>query len=70
VLGWWGPQESGVRPDRIRLSNLDGGARYRDIGSGQQHWGSTLMAEGLVLPQESAGTFGSTLVHLLRLGRD
>jgi alpha-galactosidase len=70
VLGWWGPQQGGVRPDRIRLANLDAGARYLDIGSGQQHWGSALMAEGLELPQDSASTFGSTLVHLLRLGRD
>jgi alpha-galactosidase len=70
VLGWWGPQQGGVRPDRIRLANLDAGARYLDVGSRQQHWGSALMAEGLELPQDSATTFGSTLVHLSRLGRD
>jgi alpha-galactosidase len=66
VLAWWGPQQCGVRPDRIRLAGLDAGARYRDTGSGQQHWGSALMAEGLALPAETASTFGSALVHLVR----
>jgi alpha-galactosidase len=70
VLGWWGPQQCGVRPGRIRLADLDAGARYRDTGSGQQHWGSALMADGLTLPDETASTFGSTLVHLVQLGRD
>ena len=70
VLGWWGPQSAGIRPDRVRLAGLDAGARYRDRDSGQSHWGSALMAEGLVLPQESAGSFGSALVRLARLGRD
>jgi alpha-galactosidase len=70
VLGWWGPQQCGVRPGRIRLAGLDAGARYRDTGSGQQHWGSALMAGGLVLPEETASTFGSTLVRLVRLGHD
>jgi alpha-galactosidase len=70
VLGWWGPQQCGVRPGRIRLADLDAGARYRDTGSGQQHWGSALMAEGLTLPDETASTFGSTLVRLVRLGQD
>ena len=55
VLGWWGPRQCGVR--------------YRDTGSGRQHWGSALMAEGLELPAETetASTFGSTLVRLVRL---
>jgi alpha-galactosidase len=70
VLGWWGPQPCGVRPGRIRLAGLDAGARYRDTGSGQRHWGSALMAQGLALPEETASTFGSTLVHLVRLDRD
>ena len=70
VLGWWGPQQCGVRPGRIRLAGLDAGARFLDTGSGQQHWGSVLMAEGLVLPEETASTFGSMLIHLVRLGRD
>jgi alpha-galactosidase len=69
VLAWWGPQQCDVPPGRIRLAGLDGAARYQDTGSGQQHWGSVLMAEGLVLPQETASTFGSTLVRLVRLGR-
>jgi alpha-galactosidase len=66
VLGWWGPRQCGVRPGRIRLAGLDAGARYRDTGSGQQHWGAALMAGGLVLPEERASTFGSTLVRLVR----
>jgi len=70
VLGWWGPQPAGVRPDRIRLAGLEAGARYRDIDSGRQHHGSALMAEGLALPGESASSFGSALVRLARLGRD
>ncbi|MGH3125966.1 MAG: alpha-galactosidase, partial [Streptosporangiaceae bacterium] len=70
VLGWWGPQPCGVRPDRIRLAGLAAAARYRDAGSGQRHWGSALMTEGLALPQETASTFGSTLVHLVRLDRE
>jgi hypothetical protein len=28
------------------------------------------LAEGLALPRETASTFGSTLVHLVRLSRD
>jgi alpha-galactosidase len=70
VLGWWGPQQCGARPGRIRLAGLDAGARYRDTGSGQQHLGAALMAEGLALPGETGSDFGSTLVHLVRLGRD
>jgi alpha-galactosidase len=70
VLGWWGPQQCGVRPAQIQLAGLDAGARYRDTGSGHQHQGSALMAEGLVLPGERGSNFGSTLVHLVRLGRD
>src|SRR5262249_37167776 len=66
MLGWWGPQQCGVRPRQLRLAGLDADARYRDTGSGQRHWGSVLMAEGLVLPQETANTFGSTLVRLVR----
>jgi alpha-galactosidase len=66
VLGWWGPRQCGARPGRIRLAGLEAGARYRDSGSGRQHWGSALMAEGLVLPEERASTFGSTLVRLVR----
>jgi alpha-galactosidase len=66
VLGWWGPRQGRARPDRIRLAGLDADARYRDIGSGQQHWGAALMAAGLAFPPEPASTFGSTLVHLVR----
>ena len=51
---------------RVRLAGLDADARYRDIGSGQRHWGSALMAGGLALPQESASGFGSALVRLVR----
>jgi len=70
VLAWWGPRQCGVRPGRIRLAGLDAGARYRDAGTGRLNWGAVLMEEGLALPQEPAGTFGSTLVHLVRLGAD
>jgi alpha-galactosidase len=70
VLGWWGPQPLGVRPDRVRLAGLDAGAQYLDAASGQRHWGSALLADGLGLPKETASTFGSTLVHLVRLSRD
>ena len=44
VLGWWGPRQCGARPGAIRLAGLDAGARYRDTGSGRQHWGAALMA--------------------------
>jgi alpha-galactosidase len=70
VLAWWGPQPGGVRPGRVRLAGLEAGARYLDPGSGQQHWGSALMAAGLALPAEPASTFGSALVRLVRLGSD
>jgi alpha-galactosidase len=66
VLAWWGPQPAGVRPARVRLAGLNAGARYRDTGSGQRHWGSALLAEGLVLARESASGFGSALVRLVR----
>ena len=66
VLVWWGPWQAGLRPARVRLAGLDAGARYRDAGSGRQHWGAALMAEGLVLPEERGSTFGSTLIRLVR----
>jgi len=66
LLGWWGPEPCAARPARIRLAGLDADTRYRDVGSGERHWGSALMAEGLALPEEKASTFGSTLVHLVR----
>jgi alpha-galactosidase len=66
LLAWWGPQPCGARPSRIRLAALDAAARYRDIASGQEHWGAALMTEGLPLPEETASTFGSTLVRLIR----
>jgi len=69
VLGWWGPRPDVVRPDHVRLAGLDVTARYRDVGSGELHWGSALMAAGLALPPESAATFGSTLTRLVRLAR-
>jgi alpha-galactosidase len=67
LLAWWGPRQAGVRPARVRLAGLDAGARYQDTVSGQLHWGSALLAEGLALPEETAATFGSALVRLLRL---
>ena len=68
VLAWWGPQPLAARPSRVRLAALEAGARYLDAGSGQRHWGATLMAEGIALPEETAATFGSALVRLVRLG--
>jgi alpha-galactosidase len=67
VLGWWGPRQAGVRPGRVRLAGLDTDSRYREVGTGEQHWGSVLMGEGLALPAQTAGAFGSTLVHLARI---
>jgi alpha-galactosidase len=66
LLAWWGPQPCGGRPPRIRLAALDPAARYRDTATGRQHWGAALLADGLPLPEETASTFGSTLVHLIR----
>jgi hypothetical protein len=66
LLGWWGPQPGGARPRRIRLAGLDAGASYRDVASGERHWGATLLTDGLTLPEETASTFGSTLVRLVR----
>ena len=66
LLAWWGPQPCGARPPRIRLAALDPAARYRDIASGAEHRGAALLANGLLLPEETASTFGSTLVHLIR----
>jgi len=66
LLAWWGPQPCGARPPRIRLAALDPAARYRDIASGAEHRGAALLANGLPLPEETASTFGSTLVRLIR----
>jgi alpha-galactosidase len=67
VLGWWGPRQCGVRPDRLRLSGLDAGTRYRDTATEEEHWGASLMAEGLALPDDAPSAFGSTLIRLARL---
>ena len=66
LLAWWGPQPCGARPSRIRLAGLDAAARYRDAASGQRHSGAALMTQGLPLPEDTASTFGSTLVRLVR----
>ncbi len=65
VFAWWGPQPSGARPPRVRLAGLDPAARYRETGSGQEHWGAALLADGLPLPEETKYTFGSTLIRLV-----
>jgi alpha-galactosidase len=70
VLAWWGPQQLAARPSRIRLAALDPAARYQDAASGQRHWGSELLAAGLELPPQNPSTFGSALVHLIRLAQD
>jgi len=66
VLAWWGPQPGGARPPRVRLAALDPAARYREITSGQEHWGAALLTQGLALPEATAYTYGSTLVRLIR----
>ena len=66
LLAWWGPQPGGARPPRIRLAGLDPAARYRDTASGEQHWGAALLADGLILPEATKYTFGSTLIRLVR----
>jgi alpha-galactosidase len=67
VLGWWGPHQLGARPHRLRMHGLEPGARYRDPGTGLEHWGTALMAEGIELPGGSGGDFGSALIRLERL---
>ena len=66
LLAWWGPQPCGARPSRIRLAAVDPAARYRDTASGQQYWGAELLTDGLPLPADTAHTYGSTLVRLVR----
>jgi alpha-galactosidase len=66
LLAWWGPQPGGARPSRIRLAALDPSARYQEIGTGREHSGAALLTDGLPLPEETASTFGSTLVRLVR----
>jgi alpha-galactosidase len=66
LLAWWGPEPGGARPRRIRLAGLDAGASYRDVAAGERHSGAALLTDGLALPEETARTFGSTLVRLVR----
>jgi alpha-galactosidase len=68
VLGWWGPGQCGTGLPRLRLAALDPDARYRDTGTGREHWGAALMQEGLQLPgSDESFTFGSVLTHLARV---
>ena len=67
ALGWWGPHQLGARPRRLRLAGLEPGARYRDLGTGLEHWGAALMQEGIELPGGDGGDFGSALIRLERL---
>jgi alpha-galactosidase len=64
VLGWWGPHQLAARPRRLRLAGLEPGARYRDLDTGQEHWGAALAQEGIELPGGTGGDFGSALVRL------
>jgi Glycosyl hydrolase family 36 C-terminal domain len=57
-------------PLGVRWRGLDVGARYHDRASAQRYWGATLLADGLALPEEMASTFGSTLIHLVRVGQE
>ena len=67
VFGWWGPDQPGAGPFRVRLLGLEPGARYLDRGTGRQHWGAELMQEGLLLPADAGLAFGSALVRLARV---
>jgi alpha-galactosidase len=67
VLAWWGPHQLGTRPYRLRLPGLEPGARYRDLGTGLQHWSTALMQEGIELPGGNGGDFGSALIRLERV---
>jgi alpha-galactosidase len=68
VLGWWGPHQVGERPHRLRLAGLEPDARYRELDTGLEHWGATLMQQGIALPGGSGGDFGSALISLVRAG--
>jgi alpha-galactosidase len=66
LLAWWGPQPCGARPSRIRLAAVDPAARYTDTAAGHQYWGAELLTDGLPLPEDTAHTYGSTLIRLTR----
>jgi len=67
VLAWWGPGPAGGPVPAVRLLGIDPGLRYRDAGTGQEHWGAALMHAGLRLPADAALDFGSALVRLIRV---
>jgi alpha-galactosidase len=68
VLAWWGPRAAGDPLPALRLRGIDPGARYRDAGTGREHWGAELMQQGLRLPADAEFDFGSALVRLIRAG--
>jgi alpha-galactosidase len=67
VLGWWGPHQLGAIPPRLRLAGLKAGARYRELGTGEEHWGAALMQQRIALPGGAGGDYGSTLIRLARI---
>jgi alpha-galactosidase len=66
LLAWWGPQPCGARPSRIRFAALNPAGRYRDTATGHQYLGAELLTNGIPLPEDTAHTYGSTLIRLTR----
>ena len=66
VLARWGPGLAGGPLPALRLLGIDPGLRYRDAGTGQEHWGAALMHQGLRLPVDTGLDVGSALVRLVR----
>jgi alpha-galactosidase len=66
VLAWAGPRHFPPSQDRdgVRLTGLDRAGVYRDVATGQDHFGATLEEVGLRLP---GNDFSSLLLHLKRL---
>jgi hypothetical protein len=67
VLAWWGPGQAGGPLPALRLLGIDPGLRYREAGTGQEHWGAALMQQGLRLPDDAGLDFGTALVRLTRV---
>lgn len=65
VLAWSGVRRFRAWPTRLRLSGLDPAGRYRDLASGEELAGATLLQLGLQLPGDL--DHASALFHLQRL---
>lgn len=68
VLAWWEPRQHGHPPPQVRLAALDRDARYTDADSGTVRPGSTLMDDGIELPDAEKYGYGSALIRLKRVG--